>query len=154
MATAGYRIADEPIPGGLAHLTVNPVWCLFAVMFGGVWLSWPWFLLNAKALGSPTLRRDVIFIVLSALGVAGLAFGGLLIGAELFRYYAVVLIAAKLVVSYRIFISQSRSFEIYSHFDGAVRNGMLVVAAGFFLRGRVLPEPDSLWSTVLLLVMS
>jgi len=44
--TDGYRIADEPRPGALSQLAVNPLWPLLAVMLGGTWIAWPWFALN------------------------------------------------------------------------------------------------------------
>ena len=40
---SGYRIADEPRPGAMEHLAVDPLWPFLAIMFGGAWLSWPWF---------------------------------------------------------------------------------------------------------------
>ena len=49
-----YRIGDEPRPGALARVAVDPMWPLLAVMLGGVWLSWPWFVLNGVVVGSPT----------------------------------------------------------------------------------------------------
>ncbi len=154
MASAGYRIADEPRPSGLTHLVVSPVWCLFAIMFGGVWVSWPWFLLNAKAIGSPNLGRDVLWLVLGLLGLVGLSIGALFLSKEAFGYYFVLIIGLKLVLSYRLYISQARAFELYQYFGGPVRNGVLVVVAGAFLRGAVLPETSSPLTILLLLVLS
>ena len=54
----GYAIADEPEASRLAHLTVRPSMPLLALMLGGAWIAWPWFALNAYAMGSPTRRRE------------------------------------------------------------------------------------------------
>ena len=35
---SGYRIADEPRPGAMEHLAVDPLWPFLAIMFGGAWL--------------------------------------------------------------------------------------------------------------------
>ena len=42
VAGAGDRapVADEPLPGPLQRIAVNPFWPLLAVMFGGAWVSW------------------------------------------------------------------------------------------------------------------
>ena len=48
---AVYRIIDEPAPTALERTIVNPTWPLFASMFAGSWLAFPWFVLNAFALG-------------------------------------------------------------------------------------------------------
>ena len=53
-----YRIGDEPQPGPLAQVAVNPVWPLLVVMFGGADLSWPWFALNSLASAALTAVRS------------------------------------------------------------------------------------------------
>ncbi len=132
-----YRIQDEPHPGSLSHLAVNPVWPLFGVMFGGAGLSWSWFVLNGLALGSPTRRQELGW------AIGGLA-GGLALILGIFaaheslgrlgvRYSLVALTVWKLAVSYWLYTLQSRSFHLYEHFGGRVRNGALVVVAGYFV---------------------
>ena len=63
MAVNRYRIADEPAPGSLAVVATSPLWPFIAVMLGGVWLSWTWFAVNSFAVGSPSRRREIIWIV-------------------------------------------------------------------------------------------
>ena len=82
--TATYRIADEPTPGRLAGLVVNPFWPLLGAMLGGFWLALPWFALNAAALGSATRRREWAYLA-GGMAVSA-ALGGALLyaaGAEL-----------------------------------------------------------------------
>ncbi len=136
-----YRIADEPRPGGLAQIAVNPVWPLFAIMFAGPWLAWPWFVLNGMAVGSPTLRREAITAAAGFAGTAAILIGidaafdsGMLFRAGV-QYAMLGLTVWKLGVSYWLFSIQSRTFGIYEYYGGAVKNGMLVVViAGFFIR--------------------
>ncbi len=133
---ASYRIVDEPTPGRLASLVVNPFWPLLAAMLAGFWLALPWFAVNSAAMGSATRRREWAWLaggaaVSAALGGA-LVFGvdGGLLGARAFRYALVGLVAWRLAVAYVVFALQQPSFELHQHFGGATRNGaMLVVAA-------------------------
>lgn len=129
----GYRIADEPRPGGLAHLAVSPMWPLFGVMFGGAALGWGWFALNSVALGCPYRRGAWKWI---AGGLAG-AVLLLLAGIQLLEtrilplgagpYIAILLTVWKLGVSYKIYVIQSQTFAIYRHYGGHVRNGLVGV---------------------------
>ncbi len=150
-----YRIADEPQPTTLSHLAVNPVWPLFGVMFGGAALSWSWFLVNGAAIGSPTRRQE------SSLAIGGMAGSLVLIlaistlaGQEILgdlgvRYSLVGLTVWKLAVSYWLFTLQSRSFHLYEHFGGTVRNGALVVIVGFFLTTRLYQGLPGFWILLL-----
>lgn len=139
-----YRVLDEPNPGGFSHLAVNPLWPLLAVMLGGVWLSWPWFVLNAFAVGSPTRSRELGLALGGLGGTAGLLvlLGWLryqdLLGDVGFSYAVVGLVVWKLLVSYWLYVLQARTFGLYEYFGGTVRNGALVVVLAFFLRPRVL----------------
>ena len=144
MATSGYRIEDEPLPGPLQRIAVNPFWPLLAVMFGGAWVSWPWFLVNGFAIGSPTRRREVAIVVAGLAGsvvlvVALLALAGSgSLDRPTLRYAAVGLTVWKLGVSYWLYTLQSRCFGLYEHFGGPVRNGVLVLIAAAFLAPTVL----------------
>jgi len=140
MAVAqGYRIGDEPLPGPLQHLAVNPVWPLLAVMFGGVWLSWPWFVLNGFAIGSPTRRRELGLALLGlAVCIALVAVVVYLVGRDLIewadaRYLLVGVTAWKLAVCYWLYTLQSRCYGLYEYFGGKVRSGLYVVLAALFL---------------------
>ncbi len=139
MSAAGYRLADEPRPGGLAHLAVNPFWPFLAVMFGGVWLSWPWFVVNGFAVGSPTRRKEVAIAIggftltgLLVLLIVGLAATGH-VPQDGLPYAFLALTAVKLGVTYWIHLLQSSTFEVYEYYGGAVRQGFLVILGAFFL---------------------
>ena len=134
-----YQIADEPQPGGMAHLAVRPVWPLFAIMFGGSWLAFPWFVVNAFAIGCPNRIKTLVLAIVAFLGAGLLTLGILLTANALnwdvyaFRYAYLVLLVWKLGLAYYLMVLQSRTFDLYEHFGGKVANGMLVVVASFFL---------------------
>ncbi len=138
----GYRIADEPRAGGLVQLTVNPLWPLFAVMFGGAWLSWPWFVVNGWAMGSPTRVRETLFVVAAWVGSVLLLVALLVAGASLpeggFKYLFLLHILYKLGVTYRLYVWQMRPFQLHQYYDGPVRNGVFMVIAGYLLGERLL----------------
>jgi len=142
-----YRIMDEPAPSGLGHLIVQPMWPLLAVMFAGVWLALPWFVLNAFALGSPTRLKELGVAALGPLGLLGLWFGLRVVDTlpqvpdGAMPYLALLLTLWKLAVAYWLFDMQKQSFALHEYFGGRVRNGMVVVGAGFLLRGAVLKVP-------------
>ena len=151
-----YRIPDEPTTSGLSSMAVQPLWPLLAIMFGGAWLSWPWFAFNAFATGSPTRGRELalaiggfVGTVAIALGLSGLIYGGVITKST--APYAFVSVTVwKLVVSYVLYSLQSRSFHLYEHFGGSVRSGFpLAVVAGFMLRTAVLGAfASNLWKLV------
>ncbi|MES2638386.1 MAG: hypothetical protein V4850_02860 [Myxococcota bacterium] len=150
MATASYRLPDEPRPGALGQIVVHPMWPLLAVMFGGVWLSWPWFIVNAWALGSPTRVRETLTVVAGLVGscalLAGLfVFAGMTdMPPDAIDYLLVVLVIWKLGVSYLLAELQGRSFAVYEWYGGIARNGLFVaLAGGMFLRPRVAAALDS-----------
>jgi len=144
MARAGYRIADEPVPGGLAHMAVRPVWPLFAMMFVGPWFSWPWFVLNGIAVGSPTRVRELIGAIVGFAGSFGIVYAifhlveAKVLTQAMLPYAGIVLIAWKISVSYWLYMVQARTFEIYEYFGGIVRSGLVVVFVVYFAEGRVL----------------
>lgn len=148
-----YRIRDEPSPGSLSHLAVNPVWPLFGVMFGGAAVSWSWFVLNGMALGSPTRRQELGLVIGGLLGSLALIVGILAAREPLgnlgLRYSLVGLTVWKLAVSYWLFTLQNRSFHLYEHFGGQVRNGALVVFVGYLLTGQIYQDLP----TILVLVL-
>jgi hypothetical protein len=145
MPSASYRLPDEPTRSPLSHLAVNPVWPLLAIMFGGAWLSWPWFLVNSLALGSPTKRKEVALVFVAFLGSAGILIGGATLAAaagwehpKLFRFLGLIILLWKLGVSYWLQVLQSRPLALFQHFGGTLRNPMFLLVAGFLL-GRRLP---------------
>jgi hypothetical protein len=128
-----YRIADEPTPGRLGRLVVDPFWPLLGVMLAGFWLALPWFALNAAAMGSATRRREWAWLAgglaISAVAGSALLYGidHSLVGVRTARYAAIGLVAWRLAVAYAVFSLQQASFELHRHFGGAARNGVLVV---------------------------
>lgn len=150
-----YRIADEPTPSGLAKLVVNPVWPLFGLMFGGAWLAWPWFALNAVALGSATRRAELWTLAAGALVSLLLAAGLLASGATgvlpraALPYAFLLLTIVKLGVAYRLHAWQARSFEIYAYYGGAAQNGLPLLVLGFLGRRLLDDLGNPLWLLVL-----
>lgn len=143
--TAGYQIADEPRPNALTRVAVDPVWPLFGVMFGGAWLAWPWFVLNAYALGSPTREREIAIVVGAFLGVAAIAFGGGVVlssvpeasQASVAPYVLLALTVWKIGSCYYLYTTQARTFGIFEYYSQTkVMNGLPILVAGFVLATR------------------
>jgi hypothetical protein len=152
-----YRIADEPTPGGLAHLVTNPIWPLFGMMLAGTWLGLPWFVLNSHAIGSATRWRETAAAALGLAGAGILVVGGALCfeymawPQRFIPYFLVIVAAFKLAIAYGIYFLQARSFAIHEHFGGQTRNGLLVVLiAAFALRSKVLQLTEGMLSVVLM----
>ena len=144
MSTQTYRILDEPRPSALSHLSVQPLWPLLSIMFGGAWIAWPWFAFNGFAVGSPTRIKELLWAIGGFVGTLVLTFGifGLraaeTIGDVTLEYLVVFLLVWKLLVSYKLYLLQARPFALYEYFGGAVRTGLFVVLIAAFLRPRVL----------------
>ena len=144
MSVDSYRIADEPSPGAMAHLAVSPLWPFIAIMFGGVWISWSWFVLNGIVVGSPSRRREWIWVGVGLLVSGMLAYALLdfaaqgVIAENKIKYAGLVLVAWKLGVTYALFALQSHSIELYEYYGGKLRNGVFVVAATYFIAPGVL----------------
>ncbi len=141
---AGYRIVDEPAPSGLEQVIVNPVWPLLGSMFAGAWLAYPWFVLNAFALGG---RRRFADLGIAALGllVSGIALLGIgllasrmVLDERSLPYAQLVPVGIRLVAFYLLFMRQEQTFALYSYFGGQPRNAMLIVVAASFLRSKLL----------------
>jgi hypothetical protein len=151
-----YHLDDEPLPGPLSRLAVSPMWPLLAVMLGGCWLSWPWFAFNGWAVGSPTRRRETALVVAGFIGSVLLVATILLMDRRgLFspisaRFALLTVLIWKLLVSYSLYITQSRSFELYRYYGGPARNGLLVVVLGFFLDPRLSGAVKGLWLRLVL----
>jgi hypothetical protein len=157
MRESGYQIVDEPRPGPMARVTVDPLWPLLGFMLGGVWLGWVWFAVNGHAMGSPTRRREVLLVVAGIAGVVALAalvawavHAGVLPQKQLWAGLLLITLW-KLGVSYWLFALQRRTFDLYRYFGGAAANGIWVVAAGYFLRPTVAGLlPNGLWRLLLI----
>jgi hypothetical protein len=150
-----YRIVDEPQPGALQQLAVDPVWPLFAYMFGGSLLAWLWFAINGQAMGSPTRKRELLLI---AIGLGGTLLLVLAVGWAfragwiVQRQGWIALLAVtlwKLGISYWLYSLQSRTFDLYRYFGGRAKNGIWVVIAAYFVRpGLSALLPHGLWALV------
>ena len=144
--SASYRIADEPRPGPMNHLAVNPFWPLLAIMLGGAWLSWPWFIVNGLAIGSPSRRREILLVLLGLGGAAVLVVSFVLFGAgglipkEGIPYALIAITVWKLGISYWIYVTQQRTFAIWEYYGGNARNGMMIALIGMFVGRRGISE--------------
>lgn len=130
-----YRIPDEPLPSGLSRFVVDPMWPLLATMLGGSGIGMAWFAFNAAAMGSPNRRREALAIAagfaLVLVSLFALEFArqrGWLQGEDM-AYGVLLPTALKLVVAYWLYTSQSACFELWEHYGGTPRNGLLPAAA-------------------------
>ena len=157
-AARPYRLVDEPTPGRLAPLIVSPMWCFMAFCLGGSWIALPWYVVNSRALGSATARRELLLALLSPL--ASIAFVVLALGlidvlglhgqppAALLAalglpdragsYAAVFLIALKQAFNYALVRHQMRGYDIWLSAGGSARNAVAVVIVARVLRPIVL----------------
>jgi len=139
MAVNRYRIADEPVPGPLAVVATNPLWPFIAVMLGGVWLSWGWFAINSFAVGSPSRRKEILWIITGLLVSAIMIFAilasaerGIIAKAHI-KYAMLTVTVWQLGVSYVLYMLQSRTIEIYEYFGGVLRNGFFFLVLAAFI---------------------
>lgn len=125
--------------GAPKQLVVRPTWPLLAFMFGGVWLAWPWFLLNEYLMRSDDLQRQAKLVLLGLLGSILLAYLVIwllqiqVLDVREARYAALLLLTWKLGISYALHSRQSQSFELWNYFGGEGRNGVWIAIAGSFL---------------------
>lgn len=152
---AAYQIVDEPSRTRLSQLMSNPFWAVLATMLGGVWLGWPWFVLNSLAIGSMHRKKELATVLLGLLGSMALTLLGLWevrqgrLDATLLPYATTFLIAWKLGISYLLQFWQAPSYELAVYFRGAARNGALLAFAGIFLRPQVIGQLPDFWALVL-----
>lgn len=130
----------------LAPYASSPIWPMFAAMFVGPWLAWPWFAFNAYALDQRTRHRQAMAAGIALLAASVLWFGlfALLrneaIGPDVFRALRVLHTAGKLAVGYAFFVHQSLAWSLALHFGEArSANRFLVVAVGFGLTLMISP---------------
>ncbi|TDR45860.1 hypothetical protein DFR29_104290 [Tahibacter aquaticus] len=133
---ATYKLPDEPRPGALSAVVADPMWPFLSSMLVGAWFGLAWFVLNSVALGSPTLKREI--------GLAALALGGkavlvLLMIAALqagwiekgaLPYVYLIAVGLMLACTYSLYLTQSRTFELFAYFGGEVKNGVVVLLVG------------------------
>ena len=159
MATA-YHIPDEPRPGGLAHVTVNPFWPMLCVMFVGAGMSWAWFVLNGIALGSPTRKRELAIAIGGLVGNAALLVGVIATHDKLgfdgqltLPYLLLIVVVWKLGVSYVLYMLQAGSFGIYEYYGGTVQNGWIGLILAY-LAWTMLLAPALKGTPLILLTLS
>jgi hypothetical protein len=156
MSAATYHIPDEPRPGRLGQLVVRPSGPLLAMMLCGGWLAWPWFALNAIALGSPTRRKELALCAAAVVGTAALAVialalidAGVIEGRTTAELAGLTIASFKLGMAYLVHTTQSRTFDVYEYYGGAIRRAAPVLAIGFWLRPLVMALiDDPLWRVI------
>jgi hypothetical protein len=150
-----YTIPDEPHPTRLQSFVVNPLYPMFATMLAGAWLGWPWFALNAAALGSPTRRREWVVLVACASTTVGLV--TLLLSldeagafSELSAALAVIAIdGVKLAFALFLYTVQGRAFVLHEHFGGRVRSGLPVFLLGVLVVRSLVLSGGTAWVLVM-----
>jgi len=141
MARSTYVIDDEPAKDGpLQKVIVDPMWPLLAVMLAGVWMGWPWLLLNGKALGSPNWRKQAQLLALGLAVTIGLAVAIVALwDAEIIRTRTHVRLALlvvtvwKLGISYKVHALQVGTFELFRYYGGEPRQGARALILGVYL---------------------
>jgi hypothetical protein len=141
-----YQIADEPAPSTLARYAVNPLYPMLAWMFAGVWFAWPWFAFNSFAIGSPTKRAELAWLVAGL--IVPSAVGWALLFARAANalpeasapYIGLVIVVLKIVVVYAVFLLQSRTIEIYEYYGGKLVNGVWPLLAALYFGDRLIEE--------------
>ncbi len=134
-----YRIPDEPRPSSQEALIVDPLWPLFAQMLVGSWLALPWFAANALFMGSPTRAREWLLVAASVVGSLALLLGiEWAWDAGWFHHvdvaYALLSITVlKLGCAYALYNLQSRPFQLWKHFGGRPKNGLLLVVGAMVI---------------------
>jgi hypothetical protein len=140
--TRVYVLPDEPTGSGFVRLAVQPLWPLLSVMLVGPWLSWPWFWLNAVALGAPDRLRTGAAVAAGFAGSAAMVVAiGMLVDSGvpegLVPYLAIAITVWKLGVSYLLHHWQSRTVEVHQLYGGKLASGSMVLLLAWFLSDRV-----------------
>lgn len=153
-AAARSRISTTDTGGGGA--VVHPFWPLLATMLGGVWLGWSWFLFNGARLTTERLRRQIVTIgvglaVSSVLAIAiMMMLGAGILDLDDVKYVGIALAGWKLTIAYVLYNWQSRDYELWEYYGGAVKNGIAVVVLGLFARPFIFGAlPFGWWTLVL-----
>jgi hypothetical protein len=136
-----YDLPDEPRPGLLKRAVVDPMWPLIAFMVAGPWLSWPWFVVNAHAVGSRTKWREtflmaggfVVSAVLLLTLIAVFDMPRFANNTTALRLSALGVLVWKLGVTYWLFVLQAPSVSLFRYYRGATWTQAPVVLVGGFL---------------------
>lgn len=146
MAAARYRIPDEPRPSGLVRYAVDPMWPLLAIMLAGNGLGLAWFAFNSRALGSVTALREWAWVAASVIGcmlihlVLQHAYAQGWLDKSAVAYAVLAFPALKITFAYLLYLDQSRSAELLTHYGGTLRNGAIGLFAGFLLARNVIDK--------------
>lgn len=123
---------------------------MFSVMFAGPWLAWPWFIVNAWALGSPK-RGETLITAIAGVLCSYAAFLFVVLGhdltwvpADLVAYLWIVITALQLGICYTFYARQAQVHELFQHFGGTTRSGLLVVLLGAALKPLIQTLPPLL----------
>ncbi|MCF6299961.1 MAG: hypothetical protein L3J52_02415 [Proteobacteria bacterium] len=127
-----YIIVDEPKVKFFENLIVNPVVILFAAMivpmlfnipfYGRWWLPFVWLIFNGIALGSPTLKKEIVYVLFGLLVLLGFF---LLIGFlaqqniqsrfSIFDYLIIVMYGMFFLFLYLVVFLQDAPYQIYQY---------------------------------------
>ncbi|MEM9384837.1 MAG: hypothetical protein AAGA68_07230 [Pseudomonadota bacterium] len=133
-----YKIIDEPkARRGMESLIVDPTVILLASMIiplfwlppagGRYWLPMLWLALNGYALGSPTLGKEILTMLLGALGVVGLLFivlaliqAGVLPFTEegAYPYLRILTFGLFFLAVYMVVFRQATSYALFQYIQG------------------------------------
>ena len=118
-----YRIADEPRPGRLNRLVLNPFIIFLLSMLLTFVVGCVWLLFNAFAMGSPYAKRN-LFVVIGSVVVFVIAyFGGIAVLSasalpiETFApYLRLAFTVFWIVLCYYLFMSQMKVYPIFQYY--------------------------------------
>lgn len=154
-----YRIVDEPTPGPAAQFVAAPMFPLLALMLGGAWLAWPWYIVNGWAMGSATRVRETVLVLGTTVCTAALAF--IILGLEAdkiltgvgIQLAVLLLTVLKLATAYWLHTLQAVGHQLFLYVRGGEDTGngnaWGMVLLGMFARGWVLKQLPDLLAMVL-----
>ena len=134
--TSSYRVIDEPnVKSWGEHLIINPTFILFAAIlvplfvslpwYGRFWMPLVWLTVNGVALGSATLRRELLVMWLGGLLLGIAFFGGIWavqhyeIRTELaIPYLRIGLFAGFFFILYFAVGYQQTSYQLFDYLRG------------------------------------
>jgi hypothetical protein len=152
-----YEIADEPVDSGqFGNLAVSPEAPLLAAMMAGAWMSWPWFIVNSLAIGSPTRRREISLVLLGFVGSVILGMftytlvdAGIIVSTVALQLALLVITAWKLAVAYYVSIVQGRTFHVFQYYGGRIRQPWGLLVLGMQLRWLVVDASENpIWRVI------
>ncbi|NNG00246.1 MAG: hypothetical protein HKM93_12750 [Desulfobacteraceae bacterium] len=134
---SAYHLIDEPSPGRMARIIVNPLWPLLSYMLGSAVFSWLWYGLNSQALGSSERKKEFALIlggmvVLCAYTLVMHSFhGSREVSEATLSYIRLVFMLISLPISYLLYVLQIPGYEIYIQAGGAQKSGVVGLILAF-----------------------